>query len=138
MAVVRPTENLDECTIRTYTVKANAIIVAGVGVLFTATEGEVDVAIANSKVAGVALTSITGNAAGTDTVQVALSGGIVKVKLSSTATRGEYAIAGTGGFENQTIGGGTTVKYLGGQFNDSGVVGDFVGMRLNPFAAGCA
>jgi hypothetical protein len=136
MTVARATETLSEATIRTFTVKSGSAVVAGVGVFFTATEKEVDVATANSKVCGVALQSVTGD--GILTVQVAMSGGIVKAKASGTATRGEYAIAGTDGFENQTIGGGTTVKYLMGQFVDSGVDNDFVGLRLGAFAAGCA
>ena len=66
------------------------------------------------------------------TVQIAVRGGIVKVKASSTATAGLWAIAGTDGFENQTPGGGTTVKYLAGKFMQTGVDGDFVGLDLAP------
>lgn len=122
-----------------YKVKANAVIVAGVGVYLSAA-GEVDVAVANSKCIGVAMQSVTGNADGTSRVEVALhtGGGSVRVKASGTATRGEFAIAGTDGFENQTVGGGTTVKYLIGQFLESGVDNDFVELQLGGFAAGCA
>jgi hypothetical protein len=138
----RPQILLDKVTIVTKVVKSGSVIVEGVGVIFDA--GEVDVAIANSKVMGIALASdsmssgsVTGD--GVKTVSVALlDGGVCKVKCSGTATEGEYARAGTDGFENQTIGGGTTVKYLAGQFMQTGVDGDFVGMKLGGFAAGCA
>lgn len=126
------------CTFVTFNVKASAVIVKGVGVYISAAD-EVDVATANSKVYGVADESVTGNSSGTSRVRVAVANsGTLRVKCSGTATRGEYAICGTDGFENQTIGGGTTVKYLAGQFAASGVDGDFVEMRLGAFAAGCA
>ncbi len=128
----------EKITFATYTVKANSVIVKGVGVFFSAS-GEVDVAVANSKVIGIADESLTGNASGTSRVRVALAdGGTYRCKASGTVTRGEYLIAGTDGFENQTIGGGTTVKYLLGQFLESGVDGDFVECRLGAFAAGAA
>jgi hypothetical protein len=121
-----------------YNVKASAVLVKGVGVYLSAAD-EVDVATANSKCIGIACEAVTGNASGTDRVEVQLlDGGTARVKCSGTATRGEYAIAGTDGFENQTLGGGTTVKYIAGQFLESGVDGDFVEMRLNGFAAGAA
>jgi len=121
-----------------YKVKASAAIVKGVGVYLSAAD-EVDVAVANSKVIGIAQATVTGNSSGTSRVEVQLlDGGTARVKCSGTATRGEYAIAGTDGFENQTLGGGTTVKYIAGQFLESGVDGDFVEMRLGAFAAGAA
>lgn len=121
-----------------FNVKASAVLVKGVGVYISAAN-EVDVATANSKVIGVAAEAVTGNSSGTSRVEVQLcDAGTARVKCSGTATRGEFAIAGTDGFENQTIGGGTTVKYIAGQFLESGVDGDFVEMRLGAFAAGAA
>jgi hypothetical protein len=121
-----------------YNVKASAVIVKGVGVYISA-DNEVDVATANSKVIGVAASSVTGNSSGTSRVEVQLAdGGTARVKASGTATRGEYAVAGTDGFENQTIGGGQTVKYIIGQFLESGIDNDFVELRLGAFAAGAA
>lgn len=121
-----------------YNVKASAAIVKGVGVFLDAADS-VDVAVANSKCIGIACETVTGNSSGTSRVEVQLlDGGTARVKCSGTATRGEYAIAGTDGFENQTLGGGTTVKYIAGQFLESGVDGDFVEMRLGAFAAGAA
>lgn len=125
-------------TFKGFKVKASAAIVKGVGVYISAAD-EVDVAVANSKVIGVAMETVTGNSSGTSRVEVALcDGGTCTVKCSGTATRGEFAIAGTDGFENQTLGGGTTVKYIAGQFLESGVDGDFVELRLGAFAAGAA
>lgn len=127
-----------KATFKAFNVKANAAIVKGVGVFLSAAN-EVDVAVANSKCIGVAMTTVTGNASGTTVVEVALAdGGTVAVKASGNVTRGEYLIAGTDGFENQTLGGGTTVKYLIGQAIESGVDGDFVECRLGAFAAGAA
>ena len=117
-----------------YNVKASAVLVAGVGVYLSAAD-EVDVATANSKVIGVATTSVTGNASGTSRVEVQLAdGGTARVKASGTVTRGEYLIAGTDGFENQTFGGGTVVKYAIGQALESGVDNDFVECKLSSFA----
>ncbi len=125
-------------TFASYTVKASAAIVKGVGVYISA-DGEVDVAVANSKVIGVAAETVTGNSSGTSRVEVALAcGGTFRVKASGTVTRGEYLIAGTDGFENQTLGGGTTVKYIIGQALESGVDNDFVECKLGTFAAGAA
>jgi len=128
-----------EATFVGYKVKANAALLQGVGVKFSA-DHEVDVCGANDKAIGIPMTSVTGNASGTSRVEVMLlDGGTIRAKVSSGgATRGEYAICGSGGFENQTIGGGTTVKYIVGQFLESGVSGDFVELRLGGFAAGCA
>lgn len=120
-----------------YAAKLNAAIVKGVGVYISAAS-EVDVAVGNSKVMGVAQETVTGDGATKTEIALLCGGGTLRVKCSATATRGEYAIAGTGGFENQTIGGGTTVKYLAGQFLESGVAGDFVEMAVGAFAAGCA
>lgn len=127
-----------ESTFAGYRVKANSVIVKGVGVFLSA-DGEIDVATSNSKVIGVAAESVTGNADGTSRCEVQWAdGGSARVKCSGTATAGEYAIAGVGGFENQTLGGGTTVKYILGQFLESGIAGDYVEVKLGSFAAGAA
>lgn len=123
-------------TFASFLAKSGDSIVKGVGVYMSG-DGEVGVATANSKVIGVATEAVTGT--GTNRVEVALAdGGTVACKASGTVTRGEYLIAGTDGFENQTLGGGTTVKYLIGQALESGVDGDFVEVRLGAFAAGAA
>ena len=111
-------------------------IVKGVGV-YESAAGEVSVATANLKCIGVAMESVVGT--GTNRVEVILAdGGTYRCKASGTVTRNEFLIAGTDGFENQTIGGGTTVKYFIGQALESGVDDDFVEVKLGSFGAGCA
>ena len=141
MSVARPDIRLDNTTVVTMVIKNNSIIVEGVGVIVDTDQA--DVAVANSNSFGVAMASegmvdgsITGD--GVKTVQVALLGGVVKVKCSGTATKGLWAIAGTDGFENQTPGGGSTAKYLAGKFTQSGVDGEFVGLLLHPSTTGTA
>ncbi len=132
-------EKPENSTFQGMTVKANAALVKGVGVIGTATNGEADVAGANGKVIAIARDTVTGNAGGTSRVEVQLlDGGTARVKCSGTATAGEAAIAGAGGFENQTLGGGTTVKYIAGTFLESGIVGDYVEMLLGRREAGAA
>jgi hypothetical protein len=120
-------------------VKSGSTVTEGVGVkVSSGGELEVDLCGANDKAFGIAMATVLGD--GTKTVEVALlnGGGVIPVKCSGTATAGEYAICGSGGFENQTVGGGTTVKYLAGKFTQSGSASDYVGLALGQFAAGCA
>ncbi len=118
--------------VRTKLTVANAsVLVKGVGVFFsttTANAREISVAIANSKVIGVAAEAATGD--GTAKAEVILLAGAatIAVKASGTCTAGEYATAGTDGFENLTVGGGTVVKHIAGVFLESGVDNDFVEM----------
>lgn len=127
----RPNLMLQNTTIETRVVKSGSVIAEGVGVKLDA--DEVDLCAAGNKCYGVAMSSVTGD--GVLTVQVAVHGGIVKVKCSGTATQGEPAICGTDGFENQVLGGGTVVKHLIGHFDQTGVDGDYVGVRLSPFTS---
>lgn len=47
------------------------------------------------------------------------------------ATRGAFAVRVADGFtDSATIGGGTTVQYIRGQFMQSGVAGDTVGLNI--------
>jgi hypothetical protein len=121
-------------TFTKYTGKSATAFVKGVGVFFSTTTAgalEIDVAVANSKCIGV-FTDPAATGDGTTKHEVALlaGGGTVRVKASGTCTAGEYAVAGTDGFENQTAGGGTTVKHVCGVFLETGVDGDFVEMAL--------
>jgi hypothetical protein len=65
-----------------------------------------------------------------------LTGGSVIPVLVGTggATAGEYALVANDGLTNQTLGGGTTVKYIAGKFLRTGVVGDVVGLIAGNFA----
>lgn len=139
----RPDSFLEHVTFIKKTVKSGSVIPYGVGVKVSSNgESEVDVCGANDKVYGIAYGPLGSSVTGDGTLQIEVAvccgGGIVPVKASGTATAGEYAICGTDGFENQTVGGGTTVKYLAGQFMQTGVDGDFVGLKIGSFAAGCA
>jgi hypothetical protein len=131
---VRPDSHLKETTIVSKTVKSGVTVSKGVGVKVASTgELEVDVAGANEKAYGVAMDTVIGD--GILTVDVALlDGGVIPVKASGTATAGEFAICGTDGFENVTLGGGTVVKYVAGVFTQTGVDGDFVGLQAGKFA----
>jgi hypothetical protein len=106
--------------------------VKGVGVFFsTTTAGAliIDVAVAGSKAIGVlAQDAATGD--GVTPLEVALlcGAGTLKVKASGTVTAGEYAKCGTDGFENLTVGGGSTAAHCCGVFLETGVDGDFVEM----------
>ena len=57
---------------------------------------------------------------------------VVKVLVGTGgATRGKLAVRVSDGFtDSATVGGGTTVQYVRGQFLQSGVVGDTVGMMI--------
>lgn len=115
-----------------YTAANGTALVKGVGVFFSTTTAgalEISVAIANSKCIGVYQgEAVTGDGVKKYEVALLTAGGSVRVKASGTCTAGEYAIAGTGGFENQTAGGGTVVKHVCGVFLESGVTSDFVEM----------
>lgn len=133
-----PDCKMDKTTIVTKIVKSGVTVSEKVGVKkASGGELEVDVCGANDKCFGIALETVVGD--GKKTVQIALlDGGVIPVKCSGTATAGEAAICGVDGFENQTIGGGTTVKHLSGYFTQDGVDGDWVGLAAGRFSAGCA
>lgn len=123
----------DKATIVTYTVDTSQTATEGYGLVFSTDDTHVDDAGANGKVFAVALETKTS----LQKVQCVLleGGGIVRVKVGTGgATAGEYAIMAADGWTNQTLGGGTTVKYIGGQFLETGVVGDFVAMKAGSFA----
>lgn len=114
-----------------YTGKNGTSFVKGVGVFFSTTTAgalEVDVAVANSKCIGVSKAAMTGDGVAKHEVVLLAAGGTITVKASGTCTAGEYAVAGTDGFENHTNGGGTTVKHVCGIFLETGVDNDFVEM----------
>lgn len=109
----------------------------GVGVVVDAVAADgtvtVDIAAANEKVIAVVAAESDGLVGdGTKKVECALcvGGGTYRCKASGTCTAGEFAVAGTDGFENQTFGGGTTAAYCAGFFLQSGVDGDYLEMAL--------
>lgn len=129
----RPLDNSSRSFIHTFTVEAAGTVTKGYPVKLGTAATDVVNAGANGKAIGIALAS---GVAG-DSVDVALFGPVVPAKVGTGgATHGEHAIAVADGFTNQTLGGGTTVKYIAGTFLETGVAGDMVGMMLGRFAGG--
>lgn len=121
-----------------FVAKNGSSFTRGVGVSFDSVDANGVVTVAPTTAGGIVLAiadeTLTGD--GTTKIQcVLLIGGTQRVKLSGTATAGQFAEAGTGGFQNRTLGAGTTVRYIAGQFLESGVSGDFAEMTLSGFAS---
>ncbi len=121
--------------VKTYTVVAAGSAVEGRPVSFNTSDQEVTLTAAGAKCDGIALET---KAAG-ERVQVLISegDGIVKVKVGTGgATRGLYGVVVSDGLTNSgTLGGGTTLVNVIGQFIETGVVGDVVGFKFNQFAS---
>lgn len=132
----RPLDTTSRALIRPYVVASGQTATKGFGVVFASADNEIDDAGANGNAIGIALESGVAGA----TVEVALLGyAIVPVKVGTGgATRGAFAIMAADGYTNQTLGGGTTVKYPAGKFLQTGVAGDEVGLLLGNFASGAA
>lgn len=133
----RALRDLEKCTIITRTVVAAGAATKGRMAKWSATAQEVDNAGANEKGFGIFLET---KAAGAQ-VQIALlqGSGVIPVLVGTGgATEGEFAVGAADGLTNQTLGGGTTVKYIAGTFLQTGVAGDFVGLMPGKFAAGAA
>lgn len=132
----RPDSLMKNVTIVKKLVKSGVTVTKGVGVKKGTTDLECDLAASGDNAYGIAMATVVGD--GVLSVEIALlnGGGVVPVKASSTATAGEYAICGTAGFENKTLGGGTVVRYIAGKFTQDGVSGDYVGLALGQFAGG--
>ena len=60
------------------------------------------------------------------------SPGVIPVLVGTGgATRGKFAVRTTDGFTDAApVGGGTTVQYIRGQFLQTGVAGDYVGLNV--------
>lgn len=118
-----------------FTVQAAGTVTKGMSVKLGTLATECLDAGANGKAVGIALTS---QVAG-ESVTVALFGDVIQVLVGTGgATHGEHAIRVADGYTNQTLGGGTTVKYIEGIFLQTGVAADYVGLMLLRFAAGAA
>lgn len=122
---------LVNATIRTYTVKAASTATRGLcgvfdseGIVLDATAGQnASVLFLETKAAG-------------ERVQCALlnGGGIGIMKSSGTVTAGNFVEVGTDGVQDRTLGGGTTVRYIVGKAEETGVDNDYVGVILGNFA----
>jgi hypothetical protein len=127
---LRANEDLKLSNIKTYTV--GTAVTLGLAVKLSADDTVTDCG-ANDLPVGIALeTGVTGAR-----VQVAMlgSGGQQRVKVGTGgATRNKFATCAADGLTDITIGGGTTVKYVVGQFLQTGVAGDFVAIQPALFA----
>lgn len=135
---VRAVENLTNACIMDFTVASGQAATLGKCVKFSGDDNEIALSGATDvDTIGVALSTQTAG----ERVQVCmLTGGCVVKVLVGTggATRGKYAIVTTDGVTDQTLGGGTTVKYIVGKFVQSGSAGDYVGMIPIGFAGGAS
>lgn len=123
--------------IRTYTVQAAGAVTKGMSVKLGTSEDEVLNASTNDKAIGYA----TETKAAGERVEICMAGYAIVPVLVGTgdATHGEHAIAAANGLTNQTLGGGTTVKYIEGIFLQTGVAGDTVALLVSGrFASGAA
>jgi hypothetical protein len=124
---------LQNAVIKTKIVDTSQTATKGKGLIRSTDDDHVDDGGANANVYCVALET---KAAG-EFVEVALlTGGAIVPVLVGTggATQGAYAVTVSDGWTDQTLGGGTTVVYIGGKFTQTGVAGDIVGMAVGQFA----
>lgn len=132
-------KGLDKATIVSVVVKNGITTVVGVGVKWDT--GQADNAGANDNAFGIALEVVVGDGVKYCQVLLLSSHGViarVKVGAAGAATQGAYAICGTTGFTDQTLGGGTTVKYVAGKWHETGIAADYCGLEIGQFAAGAA
>lgn len=121
--------------VKTYTVAAGQTITEGRAVSLGSADEEVTPTAAGGMPWGIAIESKNAG----ERVQVLITAGdaLVKVKVGTGgATRGMNAVVAADGLTNApTLGGGSVLRNIVGQFAQTGVVGDVVGFRFNPFAA---
>lgn len=125
---IRAQQVLQYATIKSYTVVTTAVTAGQVVKQSGADLSVTPHAAVTDKCIGVALEDAAIGAQ----VRVALFGtGIAKVKVGTGGcTRGEGAKWVANGLTNATIGGATTALFVCGQFIESGVAGDLVGLNL--------
>lgn len=126
-------EMLEKLVVITRTVVAAGAATKGRLAKWSATEQQVTNAGAGEN--GFAIFLET-KAAG-EPVQMALlqGAGVIPVVVGTGgATEGSYATNAADGLTNQTLGGGTTVKYIAGKFMGNGVATDIVGLLPGNFA----
>lgn len=130
---VRPESVLTNAIIKTYTVVGGGSTTEYLPVKFSGADTTVTVCGAGDN--GFAIALETKTAGEKVRVAVVTGGSIIPVKVGTGgATRDAYAKAAADGLTDQTLGGGTTVRYIFGKFLQSGVAGDRVGLLAGPFA----
>ncbi len=129
----RASEILQYATIRPYTVAAAQTATKGYAVKHSGADDAIqNMAAVSDNCIGIALE----DGAAAAVVRVALFGnGVAKVKVGTGgATRGAPAKYAANGLTDATVGGATTKLVVLGQFMQTGVVGDFVGVNLGGFS----
>jgi hypothetical protein len=129
----RAFEILQYATIRPYTVASAKTATKGFAVKHSGADDAVeDMAAVGDNCIGIALEA----GAALAVIRVALFGnGVAKVKVGTGgATRGAPAKFAANGLTDATVGGATTKLVVLGQFMQTGVVGDFVGVNLGGFS----
>ncbi len=126
----RAFEILTNATIRPFKVPSGKAVTQGLAVKHSGADDQIeDHAAVGDDAIGIALDAGSAGAVG---VRVALFGnGVVKAKVGSAgASRGAFAKYSATGLTGATVGGGTTKLVVCGQFLQTGVQNDFVGLNL--------
>lgn len=129
----RAQEILQYATIRPFTVASAKTATRGFAVKHSGADDAIeDMAAVTDNCIGIALEA----GAAAAVVRVAMFGnGVVKCKVGTGgATRGGPAKYASDGLTNATVGGATTKLVVLGQFMQTGVVGDLVGLNLGGFS----
>lgn len=128
---VRAHERLEFALIMQFNDPSQPALTKGVEVKFNASDTLL-AATTDSDAAAIGVI-YQANAAGRP-ASVAMYGspGVIPVLVGTGgATRGAFAVRNATGFTDAaTVGGGTTVQYIRGQFLQTGVAGDYVGMNI--------
>lgn len=135
MSVTRASEDLRFALVKSYLVASGQTATKGKLVKHSTNEGEILTASAGNDGFGIALADAVAGAY----VQVAHLAGpcIIKVLVGTGgATHGKAAVAVSDGLTDAaTLGGGTTLVNVLGHFQESGSVGDYVGLVPSRAAA---
>jgi hypothetical protein len=129
----RAQEVLQYATIRPFTVASGQAATAGFAVKHSGADDAVqNMAAVSDNCIGISLDT----GAALASVRVAMFGnGIAKCKVGTGgATRGAPAKYAANGLTDATVGGATTKLVVLGQFTQTGVVGDMVGINLGGFS----
>jgi len=125
----RAHELLDKCILEYYTVVTGGSATVGYGVKLDTTDKQVTITAAvGDNAIGIALNTAAALAA----VRVALLGqGICKAAVGTAGvTMGGPVTYASDGVVDATVGGGTTKLVCYGQAQQTGVVGDLIGLNL--------
>lgn len=133
MATVPRAEiNLTKATIKSFAVQASGTCTQYMPVMEGTVEGDVLDATSGATAIGVWLSATA--TSGKGSVALFSGGGILPIKVGvAGATHDKFAVVGTTGAVDQTLGGGTVVKHVIGKFLNDGVSGDIIGLAPSLF-----